>query len=211
MRGGRKGGLVFWELTGSLSSDIVTLPSRGGGTIKEGEPTNPKLFIGHAIDEQQSSMAFCEGRFLSGQQSCMRSVEDMGDVSTDFTLIAAPLPVGNTATDRAIKRIRIVRPICMGRPCTSKVADFRALRSNDDFARVVVSRRSTPKNVPRARASRRNGFAVQRSAPSMPDAGRCRRPGSEVTLARGRLELPALAGVSGANRNERRNPVPRSL
>jgi hypothetical protein len=135
MRGGRKGGLPSWERTGSLTSDIITLPSSGGGTIKGDAPTKLKLFMGHAIDEQQSSVAFRKGRFLWGQQSCMRSVEDMCDVSTDFTPIAAPLPVGNTATDRAIKRIRIVRPMCLAQPCISKVADFRALRSNDDFAR----------------------------------------------------------------------------
>ena len=142
MRGGRKGGLLSWERTGSLTSDITMPRSSGKGTIKEDAPTNPRLFMGHAIDEQQSSMAFREGRFLSGQQSCMRSVEDMCDESTDFTPIAAPLPVGNTATDRAIKRIRIVRPMCMGQPCISKVADFRAFRSNDDFARVPVIRQA---------------------------------------------------------------------
>jgi hypothetical protein len=92
--------------------------------------------MGHAIDEQQSSMAVREGRFLWGQQSCMRSVEDMCDMSTDFTLIAAPLPVGSMATDKATKRIRMVRPMCMGRPCASKIADFRVLKSNDDFARL---------------------------------------------------------------------------
>jgi hypothetical protein len=31
-------------------------------------------------------MAVREGRFLWGQQSCIRSVEDMCDMSTDFTL-----------------------------------------------------------------------------------------------------------------------------
>ena len=92
--------------------------------------------MGQAIDEQQSSMAVREGRFLWGQQSCMRSVEDMCDMSTDFTLIAAPLPVGSMATDKATKRIRMVRPMCMGRPCASKIADFRVLKSNDDFARL---------------------------------------------------------------------------
>ena len=119
MRGGRKGGLPSWERTGSLTSHVITLLSSGGGTIKKAAPTKLKLFMGHAIDEQQSSRAFGEGEFLWGQQSCVRSVEDMCDVSTDFTPIAAPLPVGNTATDRAIKRIRIVRPICMGDPCIS--------------------------------------------------------------------------------------------
>ena len=64
MRGGRKGGLPSWERTGSLTSDIITLPTRGEGTIKEDSPTKLKLFMGHAIDEQQSSMAFREGRFL---------------------------------------------------------------------------------------------------------------------------------------------------
>jgi hypothetical protein len=72
--------------------------------------------MGHATDEQHSSMAVREGRFLWGQQSCMRSVEDMFDMSTDFTLIAAPLPVGSMATDKATKR---------------------TLRSNDDFARLT--------------------------------------------------------------------------
>ena len=80
--------------------------------------------MGHAIDEQQSSMADREGRFLWGQQSCTRPVEDMCDMSTDFTIIAAPLPVGSMATDKAIKRIRMVRP-CMGRSCSSMMVDFQ--------------------------------------------------------------------------------------
>ena len=79
-----------------------------------------KQLMGHAIDEQQSSMAIREGRFLWGQQSCMRSVEEMCDMSTDFTLIAAPLPVGSMATDKATKRIRMVRPMCMGPPALAK-------------------------------------------------------------------------------------------
>jgi hypothetical protein len=139
MRGGRKGGLPSWERSGLLTSNI-TLPSRGGGTIKDDAPTKLRQFMGHAIDEQQSSMAIREGSFLWGQQSCMRSVEDMCDMSTDFTLIAAPLPVGSMATDKATKRIRMVRPMYMGRPCTTKILDFRALRSNDDFARVFKNR-----------------------------------------------------------------------
>ena len=136
MRGGRKGGLPSWERSGSFTSDIITLPASDGGAIKEDVPAKLRQFMGHAIDEQQSSMAVREGRFLWGQQSCMRSVEDMCDMSTDFILIAAPLPVGSMATDKATKRIRMVRPMRMGRPCASKIADFRALKSNDDFARL---------------------------------------------------------------------------
>ena len=92
--------------------------------------------MGHVMDEQQSSIVFREGSFLSGQQSCMCYTEDMCDMSTVFTLTAAPRSVGSTATDKATKRIRMVRPMRMGQLCTSKIADFRALRSNDDFARV---------------------------------------------------------------------------
>jgi hypothetical protein len=114
MLGGRKGGLPSWERTGSFTSDIITLPGSGGGAIKEDAPAKLRQFMGHAIDEQQSSMAVREGRFLWGQQSCMRSVEDMCDMS--IILIAAPLPVGSMATDKATKRIRMVRPICMSRP-----------------------------------------------------------------------------------------------
>jgi hypothetical protein len=140
MRGGRKGGLPSWERTGSFASDIITLPGSGGGAIKEDAPTKLKQFMGHAMDEQQSSMVFRDGSFLSGQQSCICSMEDMCDMSAVFTLIAAPRSVGSTATDKAIKRIRMVRPMCIGQLCTSKIADFRALRSNDDFARISQSR-----------------------------------------------------------------------
>ena len=140
MLGGRKGGLPSWERTGSFTSDIITLPGSDGGAVKEDAPAKLRQFMGHAIDEQQSSMAFREGRFLSGQQSCMRSVEDTCDISTDFRPTAAPRPVGSTATDKAIKKIRTVRPMRMARPCTSNIADFWALRSNDDFARGTQSR-----------------------------------------------------------------------
>jgi hypothetical protein len=120
MLGGRKGGLPSWERTGSFTSDIITLPGSDGGAVKEDAPAKLRQFMGHAIDEQQSSMAAREGRFLWGQQSCMRPVEDRCDMSTDFTLIAAPLPVGSMATDKATKRMRMVRPICMGPPALAK-------------------------------------------------------------------------------------------
>ena len=68
------------------------------------------------MDEQQPSMAFSDDGFLWGQQSISSMDEDMFDISADFaaTAAAAPAVVGNTATDRASKRIRMVRPRCMG-------------------------------------------------------------------------------------------------
>jgi hypothetical protein len=86
---------------------MVTLPSSSGETIKEDVPTKLKQFMGHVMDEQQSSMTFFEGGFF-GQQS-MSSMEDMSDISANFALTAAPPLVGSRATDRASNRIRKVR------------------------------------------------------------------------------------------------------
>jgi hypothetical protein len=97
---------------------MVRLPSSNGKKIKDDVPVKPKQFMEHvAIDEQQSPMAFSKGSFLWGQQSCMSSMEeDMSDMSADFTLTAAPPVAGSMATDRAIRRTRMVRPRCMGQP-----------------------------------------------------------------------------------------------
>jgi hypothetical protein len=99
-----------------LTNDMVKLPSSNGKTIKDDVPAKAKQFMGHvAIDEQQSPIAFSKGSFLWGQQSCMSSMEeDMSDMSADLTVTAAPPMAGSIATDRAIKRVRMVRPTCMG-------------------------------------------------------------------------------------------------
>src|SRR5262249_40842153 len=68
----------------------------------------------------------------------MSSMEDdICNVSVDFaaTATAAPPAVGSTATDRASKRIRMVRPRCI-RP--TKIADFRALGSRDGSPTVLT-------------------------------------------------------------------------
>ena len=113
--------------------------------INEDVPAMPKQFIGQAaMDEQQSSMAFSEDDdgFLWGQQSMSSMEEDvwsMGDdmsaVRADFAAAAAPAVVGSTATDRASKRIRMMRPRCIVSVAYSfKIADFRAVRSSDESA-----------------------------------------------------------------------------
>jgi hypothetical protein len=126
--------------------------------------------MGHVMDEQHSSTVLREGSFLSGQQSCMCSTEDMYNTSTVFTLTAAPLPVGSMATDKAINRIRMVRPMCMGLPYASKVADFRALQSNDDFARV---RQRSVRPRSRKATLRGRSNACWRELPVLPSEELC--------------------------------------
>jgi hypothetical protein len=86
----------------------------------------PKQFIGQvAMDEQQPSMAFSDDGFLWGQQSISSIEEDMFDMSADFTAAATAAAVGSTATDRASKRIKMVRPRCMGRLLFDQNSRFR--------------------------------------------------------------------------------------
>ena len=121
MRGGRKGGLLVCERNGLLAKDKGTLPSSDEKMTTDDGAVNPRQFIGHvAIDEQQLGMAWSVGAFLWGQQSMSSIGEDkwsilvaMPDMSVDLAAIAAPPSIGSTATDRASKRIRTVRPSCI--------------------------------------------------------------------------------------------------
>ena len=96
--------------------------------INDDVPAKPKQFIGQvAMDQQQPSMAFSEDELLWGQQSMSSMEDDMLDMSADFAAAAAVIPpvVGSTATDRAIKRTRMVRPICIGsQPYTHQNSRF---------------------------------------------------------------------------------------
>jgi hypothetical protein len=67
-------------------------------------------------------MAFCAGSCFRGQQSCLLSVEaDTSEMSADFGwTTAAPPEVGSKATDNAIKKIRMVRPMFMARAARPK-------------------------------------------------------------------------------------------
>ena len=116
MRGGRKGGLPVCECNVLLAKKKGRSPASNGKMINDDVPAMPKQFIGQvAMDEQQPSVAFSEDGFLWGQQSISSMEDDMFDMSADFAAAeaAAPAAVGSTATDRARKRIRIVRPRCM--------------------------------------------------------------------------------------------------
>jgi hypothetical protein len=137
-RGGRKGGLPVCECNGLLANAKGRLPRRNGKRINEAVAGRPKQFIGQvAMNEQQSSMGFSEDGLLWGQQSMSSIEDDIFDMSADFAAAAAAAPpvVGSTATDRASKRSRMVRPRCIvSAVCTFKIADFRAVWSSDDLA-----------------------------------------------------------------------------
>jgi hypothetical protein len=106
--------------------------------INDDVPAMPKQIIGQvAIDEQQPSVAFSDdGGFLWGQQS-MSSMEedtscmeaDIFGMCADFAAATPPPLTGNTATARASKNTRMVRPACMGLPLPQlQIADFEAAR-----------------------------------------------------------------------------------
>ena len=61
-----------------------------------------------AIDPQ-SSMALPHGSAAGGQQSCIGSGADISAASCDFSLKAAPAPIGSMATDSAIRIANMVR------------------------------------------------------------------------------------------------------
>jgi hypothetical protein len=95
------------------------LPSNSGKTITvQDVPATPKQVIEHAaIEEQQSSMAFCEGSCFGGQQSCIPSTEaDTSEIAADFGWgTAAPPAAGSMTTDNVIKKTRMVRASFMVR------------------------------------------------------------------------------------------------
>jgi hypothetical protein len=131
-RGGRNGGLPVWECNGLLAKEMGTLATSDGKTINEDVPVTPKQLIGQvAIDEQQSSAAFCEGSFLWGQQSMSSMEADMFDMAADLAPAEAPTTVlGSTATESAIKRTRMVRARCMASACNVKIAHWPPVRSS---------------------------------------------------------------------------------
>jgi hypothetical protein len=118
-QGGRNGGLAVWGCNELLGNDTGRLPRSDGKRIKEADIcAMPKQLTEHvAIEEQQSSMAFCGGTCSGGQQSCIPSTEaDTSEIAADFEWrTAAPPAAGSMATDNVIKKTRMVRASFMVR------------------------------------------------------------------------------------------------
>ena len=99
------------------------LPINSGKTITVQDlPATAKQVIEHAaIEEQQSSMAFCGGTCSGGQQSCIPSTEaDTSEIAADFEWRTAALPTaGSMATDNVIKKTKMVRTSFMVQGCTA--------------------------------------------------------------------------------------------
>jgi hypothetical protein len=71
-----------------------------------------------AAMDVQSSIARSHGLPWSGQQSCIGSETS---ISADFMVNAKPLAIGSNATDNAITRANIVRPIRIDKPYRAKI------------------------------------------------------------------------------------------
>jgi hypothetical protein len=82
------------------------------------------------------SMALSHG-FAFGQQSCMSSIADMSACAGDLTLTPAPAAAGSSATDRATRSARMVRPMLMYQ-AWRKIAGPLVPRSSDEFARCPL-------------------------------------------------------------------------
>ena len=86
-----------------------------GNTTIEDVPTKLKHFSAHVAMVPQLSMAFSHGSAFCGQQSGMSSIADMPAGAGDLTLTPAPLAAGSSATERATRSARMVRPLLMAR------------------------------------------------------------------------------------------------
>src|SRR5262249_9922826 len=115
IRGGRKGGLPVCEESGLAADGIVMLAKVEGNTTIEDVPTKLKHFSAHVAMVPQLSMAFSHGSAFCGQQSGMSSIADMPAGAGDLTLTPAPLAAGSSATERATRSARMVRPLLMAR------------------------------------------------------------------------------------------------
>jgi hypothetical protein len=102
-----------------LANGVAIFAKVEGNTMIENDaPEKLKHFSAHVAMLPQSSMA--HGFALCGQQSpsiADMSVPDIAAGSGDLELTPAPTAAGSIATDRAISRARIVRPIRMDRAC----------------------------------------------------------------------------------------------
>jgi hypothetical protein len=87
--------------------------AEGKTMIEDNVPAKLKHLSTQLAMAAQSSMAFSHGFALCGQQSVISSIMDMSAGSGDLTLTPAPPAAGSTATDKAIRTARIVRPVPM--------------------------------------------------------------------------------------------------
>jgi hypothetical protein len=112
IRGGRKGGLPVCEANGLAASGIVRLAKVEGNTmIGNAVPAKLQHLSAQVAMAAQSSMAFSHGFALWGQQSGMSSITDMPAGAGD--LPPAPPAAGSSATERAMRDARMVRPTFM--------------------------------------------------------------------------------------------------
>ena len=114
-RGGRKGGLPVCEANG-LKTKVVTIFAKfKGNTMADDDvPAKLKHFSAQAAIVPQSS-ALSHGFDLWGQQSCISSIADMSAAAGDWVLTPAAPAAGSIATDKAIRRAKMVRPMVMDR------------------------------------------------------------------------------------------------
>src|SRR6266481_3318114 len=112
IRGGRKGGLPVCEENELVANDAVIFAEVDGNTIVEDDvPAKLKHFSAQVAMAAQSSMAFSHGLALWGQQSGMSSITDMPAGAGDLT--PGPPAAGSSATERAMRSARMVRPTFM--------------------------------------------------------------------------------------------------
>jgi hypothetical protein len=93
-----------------LAKNVAIFAQAEGKTmIEDNVPAKLKHLSTQVAMAAQSSMAFSHGFALCGQQSVISSIVEMSAGSGDLT--PAPPAAGSIATDKAITRARIVRPM----------------------------------------------------------------------------------------------------
>jgi hypothetical protein len=101
------------EENGLPSNGVANFAKVEGNTMSEDDvPEKLKHLSAHVAMLPQSSMA--HGFALCGQQSCISSIMDTSVGAGDLELTSALPVAGSIATDRAIRRAIMVRPMLMG-------------------------------------------------------------------------------------------------
>src|SRR5262249_6360022 len=101
-------------------------------TTIEDVPAKLKHLSAQVAMLPQLSMAFSHGSAFWGQQSGMSSIADMPAGAGDLT--PAPPAAGSSATERATRSARMVRPLLMAR-VAMKIAGVSVPRSRHECAR----------------------------------------------------------------------------
>lgn len=86
---------------------------KGNGKAEEEAAESPKHLSAQAAMDPQSAIDLSQGAAWWGQQSDMSSAPDMAAISDDFAANAKPPAAGSIATEIAIRRARMVRPMLM--------------------------------------------------------------------------------------------------